>query len=240
MVQTKIYENSLNGLQKKYERGFKNFITPELSKDDAFALSYDPMDKQDRSNIFKYLRANYNDFQAPYIAAGFELGKAFYSLQRDSQQSILDTTFDVFNGITLSKSLVDDNILPYWTLTGLLKKVKEESATLEWAASIASKGVADLARNTTIASANADSKTVKIKKIKLSTGACEFCRSIAKKEEDGFYVGYETKYSRVKMHENCNCAVVFEFSEMSASYYNNLSKSQQKRVSNILSDQNNA
>lgn len=240
MVQTKIYENSLNGLQKKYERNFKNFIIPELSKDDAFALSYDAVDKQDRSNIFKYLRANYNDFQAPYVAAGFELGKAFYSLQRDSQQSILDAKFDVFNGITLSKSLVDDNVLPYWTLTGLLKKVKEESATLDWAASIASKGVADLARNTTVASANADSKTVKIKKIKLSTGACEFCRSIAKKQEDGWYIGYETEYSKVKMHENCNCAVVFEFSEMSAWYFNNLSDSQQRRVRHILWDQKNA
>lgn len=238
-MDSKVYEDSLHGLQVKYERGFKSLVEPELSKEDILNVSYDPVDGQNRSNLFKFLRAEYNKFQEPYVAAGYELGKSFYLMQRAEQENKKKTQFGFFDGVALTSSLLNENVTPYWTMTGLLKKVLEEGATLDWAASVGSKGVADLSRNASVVNANADVKTLKMQSIRLSTGACEFCRLIAKNHEDNMG-SYVTKFSKVKMHSNCNCSMSYHFYDMSTRYYNSLSDSQQRRIRHILSEQKKA
>lgn len=236
-MDSKVYEDSLYGLQVKYERGFKSLVEPELTNADILDVSYDPVDGQNRSNLFKFLRAEYNKFQEPYIAAAYELGKSFYLMQRSEQENKKKTQFGLFDGVALTSSLLNENITPYWTMTGLLKKVIEEGATLDWTASVGSKGVADLARNASVENANADVKTIKMQTIRLSTGACEFCRMIAKNHEESMG-SYVTKLSKVKMHANCNCSMSYQFYDMSSKYFNNLSRTQQRRVLDDLSEQN--
>lgn len=240
MANTKVYHDALNGLQLKYERGFKPLAEAGLNIEEPLKLTYDSRDKQNRSNLYRYMRTNFNNFQEPYVANGFELGKAIYSSTRDYQEGLLNTTFRPLEEISLTKTLLNKNVVPFWTMTGLIEKVYNGEFSLDLIASIGSQGVADLARNSTVAASEADTYTVKVQKIKLSPGACDFCQDIARYQDDDWTGAGFDKGKDIKMHKNCNCSVSYEFSSIPVDNFNRLSRSQQRRITKTIYNQNNA
>lgn len=208
MVNYKPFHEALNGLSNKYERAFNGIAEPVLSMNDPFALSFDEVDGQDRSEAYKYLRDNYDTFQSPFTIAAFELGKSIYTADRDLAENNTGRRFPLFPGMDLTEDLLKDNVIPYWEVTGLLKKVFNGEATLDWVAAIASRGIVDLSRSTTLAAGVADSKIEKIPQIATQAGACGFCEG-ASASMNNAPGGYKGK--KIELHSGCRCSIVFEY-----------------------------
>lgn len=207
MVNYRPYHNALNGLSKKYETGFVRSVGPIFELNNPFELSFDEIDGQNRSDAYRYLRDNFDAFQSPYSIAAFELGNAIYSSNRDLAERKSGKVFPAFQKPDLTKELLDDNLIPFWEITGLLKKVYNGNATLNWVAQIGSRGVSDLARASTVAAADNDKKLKKYPVVALQSGACDFCVQMSKNiDHSGVW-----KKSDASFHSGCRCAIVFEY-----------------------------
>ena len=207
MVNYKPFHNALNGLSNKYERDFIKNISPALELPDPLSLSFDEIDGQNRSDLYRFLRDNFDGFQMPYAVAAAELGKAIYSSNRDLAELNSGKRFPVFEGVSLTEGLLKDNVIPFWEIAGLLKKVIEGDATLPWVSQIGSRGIVDLSRSITVAAGEADSKLEKVARVATQSGACKFCRQMAKHVE---VVG-DWKRADASFHSGCRCAIVFEY-----------------------------
>lgn len=208
MVNYRPYHNALNGLSKKYETGFVRSVAPVFELRNPFELSFDELEGQNRSDAYRYLRDNFDTFQSPFSIAAFELGNAIYSSNRDLAERQSGKVFPAFQKPDLTKELLDDNLIPFWEITGLLKKVYNGQATLNWVAQIGSRGLSDLARASTVAAAENDKKLKKYPVVALQSGACDFCRQMAKNID---HSGAWNK-SDASFHSGCRCTIVFEYS----------------------------
>lgn len=199
---------ALEGLQKSYESGFKNYAVEALSIDDPFAPYFDEQEKRERSNVYGFTKETFNNFQAPYASAGWDLGLSFYSILRASYQeeSLNNLSRLVFPEI--NSKILSENLSKPYDAAGMLRKVYYGDYTLDFAAQSGARGVADLVRATTASVGELDTSVKKKPWIATSAGACDFCRSLAR-EINNTEAGHA--YNKVKFHKDCSCILVFKF-----------------------------
>jgi hypothetical protein len=197
---------SAAGLQSKYDRSFLKYAESALAIEDPLGLVFDEKDGQNRSNLFLYLRGSWDDFQSPFAVAAATLGEAIYTSTRDAAEKP-NRPFPLFNPPPLTRALVNDNLMNYWTIAGMLAKVLEGKQTVEYVGQSGSESVLALARAVTEHNAIADVKVQKRAKIALSAGACEFCRDVAN-SINGTEAGAQKD---LKFHNGCSCTLVYEF-----------------------------
>lgn len=208
MVNYSPFVKSVEGIQKKYERGFNELANEAVSIEDPLKLVYDKLDKQDRSKLYLFLRSNFDDFQSPYAVAASSLGEAIYTSSRDAAESGRKKKFPTFSPVSLTSGLLQDNLMNYWTVAGMLSKVIQGQQTVDFVSQSGSKHLADLIRAVTEANAIADKKVTKRARIALSGNACSFCRDTAN-AINGTEPGHT--YDKVKFHNSCSCTLVYDF-----------------------------
>lgn len=205
----KAYNDSLAGLQNRYKKSFienyahliqdREIWTPVKDKNDEF-----------HTKAFKILENSFDDFQKPFQKIAIELGKANYASSRVAAERRIRKAFQSFDvmGVKMPKSIIDDNVLNYKVIAGVLKKVVFEDASMEWVASMGARGMADLSRKAVFVAAEADPVKDKVAYVNTSAGACEFCGWLARN-----IVDFGHDFKKLHWHENCNCSVIFDFED---------------------------
>lgn len=208
MVNYKPLVKSVEGLQKRYERSFQKLAEDALAIEDPLGIIFDEIDNQNRSRLFIYLRGNWDEFQSPFAVAAASLGEAIYTSNRDAAEQKRSKPFPLFNPPALTGILIQDNLMNFWTVAGMLNRVIAGEQTAAFVGQSSAKSLLDLVRAVTDANAVADKKTQKRAKIALSAGACAFCRDNAN-AINGTEPG--AAYDKVKFHNDCSCTLVYEY-----------------------------
>lgn len=200
---------AVDGLQKRYSKDFEDYAKRALAIDNPLGIVFDEVDQQNRTNLFIFIRNTLSEFQSPFAAAAANLGQAIYTSSRDMAESKRSKPFPSYSPPSLTKNLLQDNLMQHWTIAGMLKEVIDGNQTIDFVGQSGAKSVLDLVRAVTDANAVADTKVKKKAKIALSAGACKFCRDTAN-EINGTSPG--AAYDKVKFHNSCSCTLVYEYS----------------------------
>lgn len=208
MVNYAPLNEAMSALQLKYEEGFANYGSEALSIRSPFDTYYDSEEKRDRSRLYGFTKATFNEFQEPYLLGAHSLGQSFYSIVRDdfiekSSRRIPDFIYPPVS----DNFLLDFSLEPY-RAAGLLRKVFYEDYTMEYASQIGSKGILDAIRAATEEMAKKENSLETKPFIATSAGACKYCKDLAKAIND---TEYGHSYDKVKFHNGCNCALTFIF-----------------------------